>query len=987
MLHATEGQKSASRLRWTISWIVLSLVFAFFLNLYKTSALRDLGQQGLAEIESHHPRLLELFQKDYFSSYDDRFLPGIEKIRSEVPHLKQIQIISSSGNLVFDSLKKNRKPNAPGETFSDSEVMISISESKPAQFIRRFETQWLFTISNFGILYTLEDPNLQTQISIYFVLGIVVLGVLLYLGRRNDNLRRSLRWTSQTIVSSVKVGGLRVKFLSAVIAVNLITAAIVLVTVSILQTQEQTDRIRKDSMLFSQFSTAQIVNDFSNFYYFYFADKFLPSIKRVVAANENLIRIKIISSRGNVVLFDTDWSNPEVKKNLPEAQRQISLPREVEHELKTRDISSQHYEENGTKFLTVTNSYRNETQEVPFYIQYDYNMASLGKSVQAIRRQILIDLIPSMALGLLVAIVFSQLLISPIRRVVAALKRIATGDYDVAIDIKRNDEIGDLITAFNSMSGELKKKKELRKFLSDSTYRQIMESPESFDMSRVGGTRVQATVLFSDIRSFVSVCESMEAEEVISMLNEYFSEMVEIIYRYGGEVDKFIGDAILAVFYASDENHGQQRVKFVGGEISDDMGPKTPTSTSLQAIYCGLEMRERLRDFNARRQAVKKNTIDIGIGITYGDIISGPIGSKDRMDFTVIGDEVNLANRIEKLSKRGNHSKILFSEAVEEKVRGLLDYEEIPNPDIPGREEVTRVFELIRIRDLNALLTNLKASDFSLRKRSIELLGQSGNTDAIPHLIRLINDDSEDIRLQTVVALSKLSQESNSNVVAAMFDRLKKESSDRVVSALVSGIGRLCTDDRILELEPFLNSPDERIVANTVESMGHGRNPKCIDLLIPMLSSRNNRVKANAAMAVFAAGRIEVVNTLKPMLMHSDALMRSSAAFAIGELTFLAHRKQLLKTWESTDHGAKVFLGEIQECVPMLISLLKDREQMVKRQAIIALGKIKDRSTVLPLIDNIDLKGDSKEMIREISQALASIGSHKLVREVLSQMT
>jgi HEAT repeat protein len=237
------------------------------------------------------------------------------------------------------------------------------------------------------------------------------------------------------------------------------------------------------------------------------------------------------------------------------------------------------------------------------------------------------------------------------------------------------------------------------------------------------------------------------------------------------------------------------------------------------------------------------------------------------------------------------------------------------------------------------------------------------------------------------LAIVKLAERDDREVVDALLGRIRTETSDKVISALVSVLGRLCTNEQIFELAPFLKSSNEWIVANAVESMGQIRHPRSSDLILPMLSSRNNRVKANAAMALFAAGRVEVIDTLKPMLMYSDPLMRSSAAFAIGELSMIAQKDQLVENWRRSAHGVKVFLGELQECVPMLVSLLKDPEPMVKRQAIIALGKIKDKSAVLPIIDNIDLERDSKELLRDVGQALRAIGSHKLVREILSKLS
>jgi HEAT repeat protein len=241
--------------------------------------------------------------------------------------------------------------------------------------------------------------------------------------------------------------------------------------------------------------------------------------------------------------------------------------------------------------------------------------------------------------------------------------------------------------------------------------------------------------------------------------------------------------------------------------------------------------------------------------------------------------------------------------------------------------------------------------------------------------------------MQAAIAVSKLAEKNDTHAIDALFLALRGENGEKVLSAVIAALGRICLTERILDLAPYLDSANERIVANTIEAIGQVRSPRCSDLMIPKLSSRNNRVKANAAMALFAAGHIEVIDTLKPMLMHSEPLMRSSAAFAIGELTLIAGQDLLAARWKTAAQEVKMFLAELQECVPMLVSLLKDPEPIVKRQAVIALGKIKDKSAVLPMIEMIHPDKDTAELVRDVTEALRSIGSHKLVRDVISKLS
>lgn len=994
---------SVRRRPWWFALLGAVLYFSVLLY-FVQNRIQGLSQEALSELSIRHAKIVSLFQSSFYFFYEEQFLPGIKEhlelgskkalIRRAVI-LTQFENGNPGGTILFDS-QHPVPPTATGAStggISTQKASPSISKqvlerlqfapiSSTSVFSQKLQVQILIPAGVYAVLYEINSQSIQLLLGFGIVIGLV-LGSLMYWLLQSGRFSRYL-----TVVFSFfsKYWRLRVRFLFAIILINLITALIVFVTLVQLNTREQTLRIEKDSQLFGEFSTTEIISDFTNFFYFNLKDRFLPEIKRIIASNDNLINLKIISHRTGRILFNSEYielSSFGRLSSLEDAQK-VSFPPEVAEQLKLRDLVTYTQNKQDGKRLWVVNTYRNENQEPLFWVQYEFTYATLDKSVAAIRRQILIDLIPSLGLGLLIAVIFAQLLISPIRILVQALQRVTSGDYDISVNLQRSDEIGDLVGAFNSMTSELRKKNELRKYLSDSTYRQIMEAPESSEGIKLAGSRVHATVLFADIRNFVHHCETMDADEVTHMLNEYFEEMVEVVYKNGGEIDKFIGDALLAVFYASDEiktirppeNHNQKQVF-----------QKDSASSALQAIYCAIEMRERLEDFNAKRKAQNLAVIDIGVGISFGEIISGPIGAKDRMDFTVIGDVVNLASRIEKLSKLGRHTKIVFSHHVEEKIKGLLDYDELTREKIRGKDEDVRVFELIGIRDLKRLIENIQGPDLDLRRRSVELLGQSRNLQALPWVIEATQNADELTQLQAVLAVGKLAPRNHEPSLNALFYLIQREISDKVISAAVSAIGKICDTNRILELTHLLDSSNDRIVANVIEAMGQVRSAKATDLILPKLNSRNNRVKANAAMAVFASGHIEVIDTLKPMLLHSDPAMRTSSAFAIGELTLIAAQEQLLDRWKTDPRAVKVFLAELQECVPMLVALLRDPDPMVRRQAVIALGKIKDKSAVLPMIEMVDPQNQSKELLRDVSQALRSIGSHQLVREVIHKLS
>jgi adenylate cyclase len=198
----------------------------------------------------------------------------------------------------------------------------------------------------------------------------------------------------------------------------------------------------------------------------------------------------------------------------------------------------------------------------------------------------------------------------------------------------------------------------------------------------LGGETKQATVLFTDIRSFTSMSEKLEPAEVVEFLNDYMTRMVTCVNKTGGVVDKFMGDAVMAHWGA---------VSTAG----------SPAADALNAIRAALAMRIALRAFNAGRDgSVKRPRIRIGCGISSGPVVAGQIGSQERMEYTVIGDTVNLANRLEGINKP-LHTDILISEETWKLVGRYLITEKMPMVRVKGKEKPVRIFAVINLRARN----------------------------------------------------------------------------------------------------------------------------------------------------------------------------------------------------------------------------------------------------------------------------------------------
>ncbi len=232
----------------------------------------------------------------------------------------------------------------------------------------------------------------------------------------------------------------------------------------------------------------------------------------------------------------------------------------------------------------------------------------------------------------------------------------------------KNQSLGVVIVA-----DDITQEQRLMSTLSRYVTRQIAEQLlKDRDRLKLGGQRSRVAVLFSDIRNFTTLSERFDAEEVVTMLNEYFSLMIDPIFKYEGTLDKFIGDAIMAVFGA----------------------PVVHDDDAERAVRAAIEMRAALKHYNQLRAQRGEEPIETGIGIALGDAISGNIGSEQRMDYTVIGDTVNVASRFEGLSKNYD-TKILVNEGIYLAVKDKIPCVDLGTAHVKGKEGDLHVYGVL----------------------------------------------------------------------------------------------------------------------------------------------------------------------------------------------------------------------------------------------------------------------------------------------------
>ncbi|MEM7712598.1 MAG: GAF domain-containing protein [Cyanobacteria bacterium P01_A01_bin.68] len=226
------------------------------------------------------------------------------------------------------------------------------------------------------------------------------------------------------------------------------------------------------------------------------------------------------------------------------------------------------------------------------------------------------------------------------------------------------------LAVLEDISQEKRLKTTMYRYLNPHVAEQVMALGEDGLMV---GERKEVTILFSDIRGYTTLTENLGAAEVVSLLNQYFETMVEAVFNYEGTLDKFIGDALMAVFGAPlplTENH------------------------AWRAVQAALDMRHRLKEFNERRIVQEQPQIKIGIGVSSGEVVSGNIGSRKRMDYTVIGDGVNLSSRLEGTTKEYG-CDIILSEFTYQLCSERVVVRELDKIRVKGKHQAVKIYELI----------------------------------------------------------------------------------------------------------------------------------------------------------------------------------------------------------------------------------------------------------------------------------------------------
>lgn len=293
------------------------------------------------------------------------------------------------------------------------------------------------------------------------------------------------------------------------------------------------------------------------------------------------------------------------------------------------------------------------------------SMMKLDEDRKTIVFQGAYGLVIAIAVAIIVSTLFARGISQPVEILVEATKKVGEGDYETKVNIRKRDELGKLGIAFNDMTENLKKRRDVMdKTLSRDVADELMKDVQ------LGGDRRVVTIMFMDVRGFTTATEGKDPGEVVEMLNELLDRLAKVIEKTGGVINKYLGDGIMAMWGA----------------------PRRTDFDAESSVWAALGMTEEVRRWNDDRKAKGLSTLQIGIGINTGIVLAGRVGSKTRLEYTLIGEAVNLSSRV---CGKAQPGQILLTESTFNEVKNNFKTKELEAVRVKGLSYDVKLFEVV----------------------------------------------------------------------------------------------------------------------------------------------------------------------------------------------------------------------------------------------------------------------------------------------------
>ncbi|WP_420264904.1 adenylate/guanylate cyclase domain-containing protein [Candidatus Magnetominusculus dajiuhuensis] len=378
---------------------------------------------------------------------------------------------------------------------------------------------------------------------------------------------------------------------------------------------------------------------------------------------------KLILAHISIINTNRTESRPVIASTLPKQASDALLKAISKVDIEKEKTMEVNY--GGEKYVTTITTLQN-THGYSIIAALQRSLNDVLKPFYRLRRVLYVFFVLTLLCSILASLRIARSVTRPVSILVEGVREIAKGIYSHRVEIRYRDEIGELAEAFNMMSIGLEEKELVAELLGKVVSPAIAHELLKKNVE-LGGEEREVTILFSDIRNFTTISENHPPKQVLTVLNMYMTSMSAIIEKYGGVIDKYIGDAIMALYGAPIAN-------------PDDAD---------RALNSAIEMMEALNSVNTEIEHMGFAPIDIGIGINTDIVLAGNMGSKSRLNYTVIGDGVNIASRLETLTKSEEFkTKIIVSSTTLSKSRGDYLTRSLGSVAVKGKSEKITIYAL-----------------------------------------------------------------------------------------------------------------------------------------------------------------------------------------------------------------------------------------------------------------------------------------------------
>jgi len=305
--------------------------------------------------------------------------------------------------------------------------------------------------------------------------------------------------------------------------------------------------------------------------------------------------------------------------------------------------------------------YTEKVGEVYNLVTVDLASASVTQLMSRITLTVIFLAVLLLALVIAMAIPLSKRITRPLKELTRGIEELQRGNYDYAVPVLHEDELGELSRQFNRMIAVQKEQMNLKNTLEKLLSKELADLA-GHEALALGGESCECTLLFTDFSGFSVVAQELSAAQTVKLLNDYFELMVPIIKQHGGFPDKYIGDGILAIFGA----------------------PLKLEQHASQALRCAIQLQRNLREFNAGRLARGEKILQMRVGISTGEVIVGAIGCGEKLEYTSVGETTNLANRMQGISPVG---QVMLAESTYRKL-DLGEFRDVAIDSMPRMVEI-----------------------------------------------------------------------------------------------------------------------------------------------------------------------------------------------------------------------------------------------------------------------------------------------------------